>query len=324
MTPHEAPYRAHTFEDLLNSLPALLGFVPRESVIGVCVHGDRNRFGFRLRHDLPEPGDERALAVELAGHLRRNGGDGYLLFALSSDAERARTTVLALRDALPVERCRLTVWADDDRLWTDLPGHAPEGEPYTISDHHEARVRAVAAGQVVLADRSGLHEEVAGPRGERLRWLDAAHDEAVDAFVARTLRPDAGDVLAVERARVAALVDRGLAGESLTDGELVEVAVLVASVSVRDAEWVRIDRANALAMHGVWASVCRAAIPDFAPAPLALAGFAAWQAGDGARALVALEEALRLDPDYTMAQLLMQLLQAGLHPDLWHAPELTA
>lgn len=324
MTPHEAPYRAHTFEDLLNTLPTMFGFVPRESVIGLCVHGDRNSFGFRLRHDLPEPHQDARLAAELAGHLQRNDGDGFMVFALSADADRARAMALALRDALPRHRCRLTIWADDERLWTDLPGHPQAGDPYRLSDHHEARVRAVAAGQVVLDDRAALHDEVAGPRGERLRWLDAAHDEVVEAFVARALRPGVEHLVAEERARVAALIDRALAGESLTDGERVEIAVLVASVSVRDAEWVRIDRDNALALHAVWASVCRTAITDFAPAPLALAGFAAWQAGDGARAVVALDEALRIDPDYSMAQLLMQLLQAGLHPDLWHAPELSA
>lgn len=324
MTQHEAPYRATTHEDLLNTLPAMFGFVPRESVIGLCVHGERSRFGFRLRHDLPDPGGEADLATGLAPHLLRAGADGFLVLAVSADAERARAMVLALRDALPPERCRLVLWADDERVWSDAPGAPPEGEPYRLSEHHEARVRAVAAGRVILDDRAALYAEVAGPRGERLRWLDAAHDEAIDAFVARALRPDAGDVPAVERARVASLVDRALAGERLTDGDRVEMAVLVAAVSVRDAEWVRIDRDNALGMHAVWASVSRTAVPDFASAPLSLAGFAAWQAGDGARAAVALEEALRLDPDYTMARLLMELLQSGLHPDRWHAPELSA
>ena len=324
MTHDETPYRARTHEDLLNALPTMFGFVPRESVIGVTVHSDRSVFGFRLRHDLPEPGHEPALAADLAPHLERNAGDGFILIALSADAERARTMVQALRDELPAERCRLTLWADGERAWSDTPGEEADGEPWRLSDHHEARVRAVAAGLVVLDDRAGLYDEVAGPVGERLRWLDAAHDEVIDAFVTRALRPDAEDLVATESARVSALVDRALAGETLTDGERVEIAVLVAAISVRDAEWVRIDRGNALAMHALWASVARTAVPDFAAAPLSLAGFAAWQAGDGARAAVALEEALRLDPDYSMAQLLMELLQAGLHPDLWHAPELSA
>lgn len=324
MTQQPVPYRAHSFEDLINTLPTMFGFVPRESVVGLCVHGDRNRMGFRLRHDLPPAGGEDALAADLASHLLRNGGDGQLLLAISSDAERAREMVVALRDALPAENNRLTLWADDERLWTDLPGHPAEGEPYVLSDHHQARVHAVTAGIVVLDDRSELYAEVAGPAGERLRWLEAAHDHVVDAFVSRALQPGADDLVEQEKARVDSLVDRALAGETLTDGERVDLAVRVASVTVRDAAWVRIDRENALTMHAVWASVARVAVPDFAPAPLSLTGFAAWQAGDGARAVVALEEALRADPEYSMAQLLMDVVQTGLHPDLWHAASLSA
>ncbi|WP_313404604.1 DUF4192 domain-containing protein [Aeromicrobium sp.] len=324
MTQHRAPYRAHSFEDLLNTLPTIFGFVPRESVIGVCVHSDRNAFGFRLRHDLPEAGREGALAAELAPHLVRNGGDGFLLFALSADAERARTMLFSLREELPRGTCRVALWADDDRFWTDLPGGPVEGEPYALSDHHEARLHAITEGIVVLGDRAELYAEVAGPTGERLRWLDAAHDHVVEAFVARALRPDVDDLVEQERTRVASLVDRALAGERLTDGDLVEVAVLVASISVRDAAWVRIDGENALAMHAVWAAACRVAVPDFAPAVLSLAGFAAWQAGDGARAVVAFEEALRIDPEYSMARLLAEVVQAGVHPGLWDAPSLTA
>lgn len=317
-------YRAQTYEDLLNCLPTVFGFVPRESVIGLTVRGERNAIAFCLRHDLPEPGQEHALAGELASHLLRHACDGFMVFALSSDADRARAMALTLQDHLPLEQRRLTVWADDARIWSDTPGHSPLGEPYALSDHHEARVRAVAEGQVVLADRSELYAEVAGPQGERLRWLDAVHDEVVEAFVARALQPDADDLVGTERTRVAALVDRAIAGECLTDGERVEIAVLVAAISVRDAEWVRIDRRNARRLHEVWSSICRVAVPDFAPAVLALAGFAAWQAGDGARAVVALDQALRHDPDYSMAVLLMEAVQGGLHPDLWHAPGLTA
>lgn len=324
MTQHRAPYRAHTYEDLLNTLPMMFGFVPRESVIGLCVRTDRNAFGFRLRHDLPAPGRERALAAELAPHLLGNPHDGFMLFAVSADANRARTMVLALQDELPIERCRLAIWADDERIWSDTPGHPAEGEPYEMSDHHEARVHAIAAGMVVLGDRSELYAEVAGPTGERLRWLEAAHDHVVDAFVARALRDDTDDLVAGERGRVAASVDRALGGGALTDGELVEMTVLVASLSVRDAEWVRIDRDNAMALHALWASACRVAVPDFAPAVLSLAGFAAWQAGDGARAMVALEQALRFDPEYSMARLLTEVVQAGVDPSLWHAPSLSA
>lgn len=324
MTRDRSVYRAHTYEDLMNVLPTLFGFVPRESVIGMCVSGDRCRFGFRLRHDLPEPGSEQALADLLAPHLIRNGGDGYFVFALSDDPERARAMALALQDALPPRTCRVLIWADDERIWSDAPWHPADGEPYALSDHHESRVRAVAEGQVVLTDRADLALEVTGPAGERSRWLDQAHEHAIEAFLSRLLRWGPDDTLTREIERATALVDRHLDGQHLTDGDLVELVVAVSSIQVRDHLWLRIDRDNAAAMYALWASACRVASIDFAPAVLCLAGFSAWQLGDGARALTALERATDHDPGYSMAEVLLLVLQSGVHPDTWHREDLPA
>ncbi len=312
-------YCAHTHEDLLNTVPTLFGFVPRECVVAISVTGPTSRFGFRLRHDLPEPGEEDPLAGDLASHLVRNGGDGFFVIALSADVDRARTMALALQDALPPRSCRLVIWADDERSWSDLPDHPAEGVPYRIVDHHPARVHAVTNGQVVHASRDALRVEVERPDSARNAWLDQAHDRIVEDVVRRALDPDVADLADAECRRVSALVERALAGGHLTDGELVELVVRVSCHEVRDVQWYRIGRENARAHHALWSAACRVASPDFAPPVLSLAGFAAWQWGDGARALVAAETALRIDPDYVMAQLLGQILTAGLHPDLWHS-----
>ncbi|MET1133998.1 MAG: DUF4192 family protein, partial [Aeromicrobium sp.] len=63
---------------------------------------------------------------------------------------------------------------------------------------------------------------------------------------------------------------------------------------------------------------------DFAPASLCLAGFAAWQMGDGVRARFALERALALEPHYRMGLLLQDALEAGLHPDRWSTADASA
>lgn len=314
----DEPYRAHTYEDLLNALPAMFGFVPRNSIIGMCVSGPRSRFGFRLRHDLPPVGREAELAEMLAAHLVRNGGEDYFLFALGDDVDRARTMAMALQDALPPRTCQVVLWANAVRVWSDHPAHPEEGEPYVLSEHHEARVRAVAAGHVVLADRAELADEVAGPTGERARWIDRAYDVVVDGVLTQLVRDSHDDVFDHWRQKVAGLIDRWLSAGTLTDGELVDLVVGATAIVVRDEAWFRIDRDNAVAMHALWSAACRVAPDDFAPAAASLAGFAAWQAGDGARSLVALERALQCDPDYSMAQLVLQMLQAGIHPDRWH------
>ncbi|MCL3837340.1 DUF4192 domain-containing protein [Aeromicrobium duanguangcaii] len=317
-------FRVDSFDDLMNALPTLFGFVPRECVIGLAVSGPTCRFGFRLRHDLPLPGDEEALAAGLAEHLVRHGREGFFLFALSDNVERARLMVTALRDALPPGRAWLVLWADDRRVWSATPGHPAEGEPYALDRHHEAIVRAVAQGQVILADRSALADEVAPPAEQDEERLDRAHDAALERFLERATTTAPASFLASERERVARLVERGLDGADLGEADLVELAVLTSSMNVRDAVWVGIGRANARGMHRLWAAVSRVASPDFAPAPLCLAGFAAWQMGDGARALVALDRALRLEPRYRMGLLLQDVLEAGVHPDRWAQADVTA
>lgn len=315
-------YVAHTYQDLLNALPTFFGFVPRESVMAMCVTGPRNRFGFKLRHDLPAPEDVRSLATMLASHLVGNEGDGYFLFAVSRDAERARTMVLALQDALPRERCRLAIWADDCTVFSDTPGYPVQGEPYVMSDHHEARVRAIASGQVVLGDRSEVALEVATITGDRRRRLDAEHGRVLDDFLCRLRHQDPEDFEEFQAAELIdlwQLTDRAFDGQSLSDAELVELAVRCSPTPVRDSFWYEIDRQNGQQWHSLWTAVARVAAPEFAPAALSLAGFAAWQWGDGARALVAAERALELEPEYLMAQILAQILADGLHPGTWSA-----
>jgi hypothetical protein len=53
------------------------------------------------------------------------------------------------------------------------------------------------------------------------------------------------------------------------------------------------------------------------PPSLSLAGFAAWLSGDGTFALIAAERALAIDPHYTLAGLLLKLLEGGVPPSSW-------
>ena len=55
-------------------------------------------------------------------------------------------------------------------------------------------------------------------------------------------------------------------------------------------------------------------------APASLLAFVAWQSGDGALANVALDRALADDPQYSMAQLLRQVITAGTPPSLARLP----
>ena len=104
----------------------------------------------------------------------------------------------------------------------------------------------------------------------------------------------------------------------LDDDEVAWLAALLDHLPVRDDAWAAIDRDPALHVR-LWTEVVRRAEPRWCAAPAALLGFAAWQAGDGIVASMAVDRALTADPDYALAQLLSEVLAGGLPPSAWTA-----
>ncbi|OUZ08372.1 hypothetical protein BHE97_14275 [Aeromicrobium sp. PE09-221] len=301
------PYRARTFEDLLNALPTRCGFVPRESIIGICVSGPRHRLGFTARMDLP-PDEVHADAVArtVAYHLGRNGGDGAILVALSADPGAAEDMVHRVRELLPPDLPEvLGLWATADRVWSDLPDCPPDGEPYTLSATHEVRVRAATEGVVVADDREDLWRELEPVPRPRRDWLDRAFADIVAEWI--PVGPSWEHDHAQEMAR---LLDRG----SFEDGDLLVMSVLCQWIPGRDTAWARIDASNARRMYDIWAAAARLVGGVEATPMLCLAGFAGWQASDGARAINALDRARMLNPEYTLAGLLGRMVECGVDP----------
>jgi hypothetical protein len=64
----------------------------------------------------------------------------------------------------------------------------------------------------------------------------------------------------------------------------------------------------------LWTDVVRRAGLAYRPAPACLLAFVAWQAGEGTLANIAIERALDADPNYSMALLLGDILDAGVPP----------
>ena len=65
----------------------------------------------------------------------------------------------------------------------------------------------------------------------------------------------------------------------------------------------------------LWTDLTRLASRTHAAAPATLLAFVAWQAGNGALANVALDRAVVADPNYSMAQLLRQIIASGSPPE---------
>ncbi|MCD9197636.1 DUF4192 domain-containing protein [Aeromicrobium wangtongii] len=322
---HTPPlYVAHDIPDLINSLPTLFGFRPRESLVAVATNGPRHRLGFRLRLDIPAPEDVDGAAAFVVAHLVNQGAEGAIVIAVTQHQEVALDLLDAVHDELDVAGVRLVIRAraDGQRYWTDEVGSSPLGTAYETSGHHLSIVQAVAAGQQILPDREALVERFAAVTGERRHWLEQAAATIVAEVVPVVARTAPDDLPAVGMEVVGPILERALASRRVSDADLLRVAAWVSSIGVRDAVWSLIDRDNAEEMLRVLTLVSGSVVPPFEPAVLSLTGFAAWLTGDGAQALIAIERALRADPDYSMARLFLEVIERGVSPSHWQGFDL--
>lgn len=314
--------------DLIAAVPYLLGFHPADSVVVVAMRG--RRIVFAARADLPDAGDPTLPARHLAGVIDRQGPEAATVIGYGT-AARVTPTVDAIRQALAdaglvvLDALRVT----DGRYWsylcTEVDCCPPDGTPYDPGAS-EVTAAAVFAGQVALPDRAALTAQVAplgGPvrvamrqaaeRAERrlVRLLDEA--PAADLLGGRSLRT--AGVAAVRKA-----LRRHRRGERLTDDEVAWLSLLLTHLPVRDHAWERTDGRDE--DISLWTDVLRRTEPELIAAPASLLAFAAWRAGQGALAAVALERGLSAHPDYSLALLLDDLLRRGVPPselDGWPA-----
>ncbi|RKN46282.1 DUF4192 domain-containing protein [Micromonospora endolithica] len=330
MTPADTPLLSvRSPADLVAAVPYLLGFHPADSVVVVAMRGRRVTFAARL--DLPDPADPVAPTRHLAAVVARQAAETATVVGYGP-AARVTPGVDAVRAALadqgiPVlDALRVT----DGRYWSYLcaePDCCPaDGTPYDVSAS-EVTAAAVFAGQVALPDRAALVAQVApveGPERAALTRAAARAERRLTRLVGRASDADLTSGRAVRAAGSAAVrlaLRRQRRGDRLSDDEVAWLALLLTYLQVRDLAWERTDgRDGDIAL---WCDVLRRAEPEFAAAPGSLLAFAAWRAGQGALAAVALERTLALHPDYSLACFLDDLLRQGVPPerlDGWPSP----
>ncbi|MGJ9412540.1 DUF4192 domain-containing protein [Aeromicrobium sp. CF4.19] len=306
-------FTAHDVPDLIGALPTRFGFVPEESVCVIATSGPRCRLGFSLRLDLPDAHSIVPAAEHVVGHLRRQDAEGAIIIAVSQRPELAGPAVWAVEQALGDIAPVVSAWATTTRYWTTFHDCDPEGYPYEPSPHHRAVVAAIAAGQEILPDRAALERRFQPEQSARRRWLERTVDGvALDA--ARQIAVADAPAVEVGRRVLEPVLERALLGQTPTDGEVLQLAVWVTTLPVRDFVWGWINRETAHDMLALWAHVARLAPVGLAAGPLCLAALAAYLRGDGAQALIAAERARDLEPHYTLASLVIDALERGISP----------
>lgn len=180
-----APIRLRAPLDLLGAMPHLLGFVPRSSLVVMCLD-DANRTRLTARADLPEHADITSFADDMATHVVRSGAASVALVvytdepATPSDVHTVTTTAVhplarrvlvdQLASRLRRDGCGLSVamLVSKGRYFNylcDEPCCRAEGEP--VPDQLTSAAAQLAAetvldGRVVHSDRSSLADRVAG------------------------------------------------------------------------------------------------------------------------------------------------------------------
>lgn len=318
--------------DLIAAVPYLLGFHPADSVVVVGLRGPR--ITFVARADLAGLTGSAAAARHLAVVLAQQRTDRATVLGYGP-ASRVTPAVDAVRQALAevgvgvLDALRVT----DGRYWSYLcqePGCCPSDGTAYDSGTSQVAAAAVLAGQVALPDRAALVAQVASVEGDERARLRRATRRAGRRFadlVARTpgadrsgrrsggqsgRRPGGRSVRAAGSIAIRAARRRYRRGERLDDDEVAWLSWLLTDQTVRDLAWARTDgRATDITL---WADLFRRAEPELIAAPGSLLAFAAWRAGEGALAAVALERVLAPHPDYSLALLVDDLLRRGVPP----------
>jgi hypothetical protein len=171
---------------------------------------------------------------------------------------------------------------------------------------------------VALPDRAALAGQVASVGGAARESMRRATERAGDRLVAVLDAAPPGDLLggralrAAGESAVRAAIDPPPAATGLSDDEVAWLSLLLTHVPTRDHAWERTDGED---RHlALWTDVLRRCDPELAAPPACLLAFAAWRAGQGALAVVALERAFEAQPDYSMALLLDDVLRQGMTP----------
>ncbi|MDZ5620557.1 DUF4192 domain-containing protein [Nocardioides sp. HM23] len=302
-------------EDLIAAAPVVLGFRPADSVVMITAGGEHV---FHARTSLPTRADPRTAATDVAqkliGPARRNGVR-RVVFLFYSDDERVVGRVwTALRHGCERARLRIVdaVRVDGRRYYPLFgdKGLREVGISYDVAGHPFA-AQAVLHGIVVEKDRDTVVATVAPDRDAQRAVQAALARAGLDAAQpphSGTDRRRWGDWLQ----RVVG--DHTARGAVASDDELARIGWCMQDVRVRDAAWALIRRPVADRHQAFWAEAVRRTPEPLVPAPAALLGWAAWQAGHGALAWIAIDRCREVDPDYGVAAILAHCLDQAVPP----------
>jgi hypothetical protein len=317
--------------DIAGLIPFHVGFVPRESVVVLCLNGRRRRVGLVMRQDLVPLHLEAQLVEDLAGHVERADADAVVLAIFSEHDDTAhglpwQHLAATLQVVLPVPAVE-TLLVRSGRWWSYDCVEAccpPEGTPLpdtTAGTLGRLAAETVERGRAVLPDREALVRSVRPPRNAiadavRADLLHAAEVAHTTTLAQRGLVAAREETLAL----VEELAGAWAAGEQqLLPEQAARIAVGLDDLWARDRLATRALESDGSVSRSYLALLIALAqaTDDLVAAPICtVLAWVAYVGGDGALANVALDRALSCRPDYSMARLLETGMAHQVHPSV--------
>ena len=321
MTTHRPDFKLNRPGALIAALPAVLGFVPENSLVLVSLDG--GELGAVMRVDLAE---ELAARVghlaEVAAAARPEAAIAVIVDAEGAHCPSCNEDYRQLCDELAksLSQHNIELWAAHvvDRValggrWHCVDGCGASG----LVDDPSASPLAAAAvldGRRLYARRADLQAVIAVDDTARSAQLTGLIDrQATRRRAAHRANPGRcarGDVR-----HAMASASRVASGQALSGAQLAKLGCALSDAQVRDILYALAVGENAGEAESLWALLARTLPPPWRVEALVLLAFSAYARGDGPLAGVSLEAALRCEPEHRMAGMLDTALQSGLRPE---------
>ncbi|HTX95899.1 MAG TPA: DUF4192 domain-containing protein [Mycobacterium sp.] len=320
MTTHRPDFELRRPGALIAALPAVLGFVPENSLIVVSL-GD-GELGSVMRVDLSEELMNRVgHLAEVAAAARPEAAIAVIVDADGAHCPSCNEDYRQLCDQLneALSRHDIELWAAHvvDRVAVGGRWHCVDGcgSGGLVDDPSASPLAAAAVldGRRLYARRADLQAVIAVDDPVRSAELT----EVVSRQAARRQaahRADPGRCARSDVRHALAAASRVASGQSLSQAQLAKLGCALSDAEVRDILYALAVGENAGEAESLWALLARTLPPPWRVEALVLLAFSAYARGDGPLAGVSLEAALRCAPDHRMAGMLDTALQSGLRP----------
>jgi Domain of unknown function (DUF4192) len=335
-TDTQVPVKLRSPADIIDAVPYLVGFEPHESLVVLSLRGPRSRLGLTARVDLPAANSATACARDFVGYLKRDGAARAIIVIYPPSGGILHPSVKPLANALTKHLARARIEVSevlcvcDGRWWSlqcaDAECCPPSGTLIARDTTSELAAAMTVEGRVVMGSREELAAMLDPVGGLAATAMAHAIPRVDEEFAARVVAGHKRQVVAESIALFRTAVHRrevdasGLvaSGSELTVDEAARLIVALDSFAVRDEvlTWYEGDWGEATRV--LLMELARRSVLPLQAAALTVLGWVCYLQGEGVLAGIAIDRALTVDPEYSLAVLLDQVLSGAVNPSIFH------